>query len=263
MIPIFKDTVKSDPDDRFAALAYYRALAKDGTGIDEAIAGLRGLVKAHPEDPALAEGMVFALLTDGLLEEAGRVLAGLPASIAKDRRFARYRGQIAEANRDAEAAIREYTIALEDDPSDQAVLHRLSEQYKRAGRDADAEAMKAREARVEAAGSSCGRSRGEEESQLGDRPVRAGAHAALPGRASDARALQEARLGPRADGAPRRGARLVSPGPHGRPRRRRGPRGDRAARGAAIGEAPKRPSEPPSAADSSRIPGPDRPTINP
>ena len=152
VIPMFKDTVKADPDDRFAALAYYRAMAKDGTGSDEALVGLRRLVADHPDDPACAEGLLFALLAVGDLDGAARVLAALPAPIAGDRRFARYRGQIAEeASGDAEAAIREYQIALEDAPSDRTILHRLGEQLKRAGRTAEAEAIKAREAEVEAA----------------------------------------------------------------------------------------------------------------
>ena len=151
VIPAFKNAVKANPDDTFAALAYYRALAKDGTGIDEAIGGLKGLVQRHPSDPACLDGLLFAMAKVGDLEGMGKALEGLPKEVAADRRFARYRGLLAENARDPNGAIAFYKTALEIDPSDREILHRLGESQKLANKTEDAEKTKSREADIEAA----------------------------------------------------------------------------------------------------------------
>jgi tetratricopeptide (TPR) repeat protein len=151
VIPMFKDVVKDNPDDIYAALAYYRALAKDGTGIDEAIKGLRDLVERHPKDLACIDGLLFALASVGDPDGMSQTLSSVSKELAAHPRLSRYRGWLAQNRRAFAEAVAEYKRALEIDPSNQEILHRLGESYKLGGNAKEAEATKAREAEVEAA----------------------------------------------------------------------------------------------------------------
>lgn len=150
VIAMFRPVVKENPDDLYPALAYYRAMAKDGTGMDEALTGLRRLTEAHPDELACWDGLLYATaLVD--LDSLEATLAKLPAEIAASRKLARYRGQLAESKRDFAAAIAQYNIALTEAPADREILHRLGEVHKLAGRATESQSIKLREAEVEAA----------------------------------------------------------------------------------------------------------------
>ena len=150
VIALFRSVVNEHPDDLYPALAYYRAMAKDGTGIDEALTGLRRLADAHPDELACWDGLLYATaLVD--LDSLEATLAKLPASIASSRQLARYRGQVAESKRDFAAAIAQYDLALTEAPADREILHRLGEVQKLAGRATESQSVKGREAEVEAA----------------------------------------------------------------------------------------------------------------
>lgn len=151
VIPMFKATVQADPDDIYPALAYYRSLAKDGTGIAEAVEGLRGLVARHPDDPACLDGLLFALITVADLDAARKVLEGLPPGLAADRRFVRHRGRLAEASGDGAQAIRDYREVLAGEPSDQETVHRLGETYRLMKNHEEEAKAKARWDEIEAA----------------------------------------------------------------------------------------------------------------
>ena len=75
--PDFKEAVEDDPDDRPAALAYFRALARDGTGIDEAIGACRA-GRAPSRRPAPAGTASCSRLDrTGDLDGLAKVLAEL------------------------------------------------------------------------------------------------------------------------------------------------------------------------------------------
>ena len=150
VIALFRPVVKEHPDDLYPALAYYRALAKDGTGIDEAITGLRRLAAAHPDEIACWDGLLFALASvdlDGLES----TLAKLPPAIAASPRLARYRGQVAESKKDYARAIAEFNLALAEAPGDKQLLHRLGTMHTLAGHKAESKSIKQREDEVEKA----------------------------------------------------------------------------------------------------------------
>ena len=150
VIALFRPVVKEHPDDLYPALAYYRALAKDGTGIDEALTGLRRLTEAHPDDLACWDGLLYAMAPVDL-DNLESTIAKLPPEIASSRKLARYRGQLAESKRDFAAAIAQYNLALTEAPADREILHRLGEVLKLAGRETESQAVKRRETEVEAA----------------------------------------------------------------------------------------------------------------
>ncbi|MDB5352414.1 MAG: Peptidase [Planctomycetota bacterium] len=151
IIPLFKEAVANDPDDRPAALAYYRAKARDGTGIEEAVTALRALVQRHPDDLACWAGLLDALDRTGDLDGMEKVLTSMPTALASGSQIARFRGRLALARKDYAGAIAEFEAALSQNDSDRELFHRLSEAYKLAGKAAEAEATKAREADIEAA----------------------------------------------------------------------------------------------------------------
>ena len=74
-----------------------------------------------------------------------------PKSLAANRRLARYRGLLAQERKDFLLAITEYKTALERDPADRELLHRLGDSYKLAGNAKEAEKTKAHQADVEVA----------------------------------------------------------------------------------------------------------------
>jgi tetratricopeptide (TPR) repeat protein len=151
LIAALRPVVKEYPDDLFPALAYYRALAKDGTGTDEAMTGLRRLTAAHPEESACWEGLLSAMASLGDLDGVESTLAKLPPGIASQRWLTRYRGQVAEFHQDYAGAIRNYTESLADSPGDLELLYRLSKANRFAGREDEAKSVKLREADVKEA----------------------------------------------------------------------------------------------------------------
>jgi len=151
VVAIFKEVVETDPDDRYAALAYYRALAKDGTGIDEALRGLRRIYEQHSSDPASLDGLVYGLIAAGDVDGLSATIVALPPEKASDRSLAFARGWLAEARKDDETAAREYALALIDRPSDAELLARLRGAYHRLKKDSEEAAIAARQAAVEAA----------------------------------------------------------------------------------------------------------------
>ncbi len=151
VVSIFKPVIETDPDDRYAALAYYKALAKDGTGIDEALRGLRRIYERNPSDPASLDGLVYGLIAAGDVDGLSATLAALPTAEASDHRLAFARGWLAEARKDDETAAREYALALIDQPSHAELLARLRGAYHRLKKDSEEAAIAARQAAVEAA----------------------------------------------------------------------------------------------------------------
>lgn len=150
VIAEFRAIVKEHPDDLYPALAYYRAMAKDGTGIDEALTGLRRLTESHPHVFACWDGLLYATaLVD--LDSLEATLARLPAEFTPSPKLARYRGQLAESKRDFATATTQYNLALTETPADREILHRLGEVHKLAGHATESQSVKQREAEVEAA----------------------------------------------------------------------------------------------------------------
>ena len=149
IIPKLADAVASDPNDVHAGLAYYRAQADDGTGIEEAVKGLRGLVERHPENLACRVGLLYALSSTGDLDSLERALQDVPPELAEAPKIAGYRGRLALDRRDYPAAIASLEPATRAYPSNPKWLHMLGDAYRFAGRADEAEAIKAREAVLE------------------------------------------------------------------------------------------------------------------
>lgn len=145
----FAKVAKDDPDNLRAVLAYYRAQAKEGTGLDESLIGLRKLVERFPEDLACRDAYLFAIAKSGDLDAQQEALAGLPPSLASSPVIAGHRGGLAHKRKDYAAAISELEKAVAASPSDPELLHLLGDAYRYSGRVAEAEATEAREAVVE------------------------------------------------------------------------------------------------------------------
>ncbi len=143
--------VKANPDDRNAALAYYRAMATDGTGVDEAVTALQALVKKSPEDLASQDALLFALDTTGDLDGMAKALDAIPTALAAEPKIAGHRGSLALKRKDYAAAIPDLEKAVKARPWDIKVLHLLADAYRFAGKTSEAEVARAREAGLEAA----------------------------------------------------------------------------------------------------------------
>ena len=151
VIPFLEAAVAADPGDRAAALACYRAMAHNGTNGEEAARRLRELWGTHPDDPAVLDGLLFALMVNGDIAGASEVMASLPPATANDPRLASARGWLAEQRGDLPLATREYALAAEREPSDETLLHHLAQAYRAIGQEKRAAEVAAREQAVESA----------------------------------------------------------------------------------------------------------------
>ncbi len=142
---------RADPDDLRLNLAYYRALAGDGSKIDVALTGLRGLLAKHPAELAAWEALLEALGTTGQLDELATTLGRVPPKLAKDARILRQRGRLALEQGDFATAIKDLQAAVAARPYDVKSLHRLATALKRAGKVEEAKDVQRREDEYEQA----------------------------------------------------------------------------------------------------------------
>ena len=151
LIPKFSSAVKVEPDNRPSSLAYYRAMAKDGTGVEPAMIGLRRLVEKFPDDLSCWDGYLFALDSTGDLDGMAKALAEMPKTLTADPRIMGYRGRLALHTKDYAAAIPDLERAVSAFPSDSKLLHLLGDAYRLAGQADKADVIKAREVVLEEA----------------------------------------------------------------------------------------------------------------
>jgi tetratricopeptide (TPR) repeat protein len=139
--------VHAHPEDFRTAIALGLALIRNSR-LDEGLAILRDTAAGHAASPDAWDALLQGLDESRQMDELARTLAKLPGELAGDPRFARHRGAIAQERRDWSTAADAYLRAWRADPSDRAVLYRLSRVLQVAGRREEAAAfgIKARDA---------------------------------------------------------------------------------------------------------------------
>jgi tetratricopeptide (TPR) repeat protein len=123
-VQLFEPLVRSGTKSLPLALVVGLALVRENR-VDEGLELLRNARRRDPDSPevwdawltGLYEASEFDLFRDGL--------ARLPRKLAKEPRFAKHQGYLAQNDRDWSRAVQLYRRALEFDPSDQAILYRL------------------------------------------------------------------------------------------------------------------------------------------
>ena len=142
---------RATPDDHHVAIAYGRALAKDGIA-DRGIPILRKVIERHPSSIQAWEALLGGLADQGEPEELATAFESVPRGIRDDPRLAAYRGKIAQDRGERDAAVAAYRRAVEANPSDARLLFRLSRALRLAGKADEERAVIAREEEVTAAG---------------------------------------------------------------------------------------------------------------
>jgi tetratricopeptide (TPR) repeat protein len=133
VVPVFEPIVREHPEDRATSIALGLSLIRTSRP-DEGLNILRRVQEASPDDPRAWECLLMGLDESFRYDEIEQVLQRLPEGMARDHRFDRARGALAQSRRAWTTAADSYRRAWERDPSDGQVLYRLC-QVLRAGRE--------------------------------------------------------------------------------------------------------------------------------
>jgi predicted Zn-dependent protease len=150
VIPWLEPAVKADAKDKASALGLGRALVKEGRA-EEGLRLLRETLSNSPDDPAAWQALLGGLADAGEIEQLEKELGRLPRAIAGERRFAVYRGRVAQERQRYPEAIVAYSQALELTPDDPKLIFRMARSLRLAGRETEAKRYEAREAEITAA----------------------------------------------------------------------------------------------------------------
>jgi tetratricopeptide (TPR) repeat protein len=116
--------VRDNPDDVHSAIALGLVLVRNSQ-IERGLSILEGVVDRGDSSIVAWEGLLRGFSDANRFDELAQRIARLPASIAADRRFSRFRATVAQYRRDWPAAVSSYLEAWRDDPSDPEILERI------------------------------------------------------------------------------------------------------------------------------------------
>lgn len=150
IIRVLEPVGRELPDDLHTTIALARAYYGDSRH-DECIALLNRLVDRYPGDPAAWEALLRNLDDAARPEEFAAAFARLPAALAKQPRFARYAGIVAQSRRDWASSVIALERARKFDPLDAQVAYRLGRGYRLAGREPEAKKLEGEFRDIEAA----------------------------------------------------------------------------------------------------------------
>ncbi|CAN5769783.1 hypothetical protein BH23PLA1_BH23PLA1_07590 [soil metagenome] len=138
VIQWFDPVVERHPEDLRSRVTLGVALTREGLA-DRGLSVLREALQDHPEDPLAWEGYLQGLEQAAQLAALVPTLDRLPAPLADDPRFARFRGLAAVERQDFEAAAHAYQEALAVDPDDPELIFQLARVLPMAGQPEEAE----------------------------------------------------------------------------------------------------------------------------
>jgi tetratricopeptide (TPR) repeat protein len=146
LVQVFEPVLRAEPDGLHTAVALGLSLVRSGEA-ERGLELLRAVVGRHRDDAAAWEGLLAGLDLAPRADEVAATLAELPAEMAAQPRFARFRGLAAQQRGDWPAAAAAYREAVAADPTDFESLVRLARALKLAGQTEEAEATEAAVAR--------------------------------------------------------------------------------------------------------------------
>jgi tetratricopeptide (TPR) repeat protein len=140
LVQWFEPVVGRNPEELGPSLALGLALVRNGD-LDRGLDRLHRAVEEHPASPSAWEAWLAGLDDAGEIDELGQALGRLPAKLAAEPRFARFRGRFAQERQDWAGAAREFRRALQADPFDPKLRYRLSRALRQIGATAEAEPL--------------------------------------------------------------------------------------------------------------------------
>jgi tetratricopeptide (TPR) repeat protein len=132
--------VAAEPDATRPPLTLGAALIRNSK-IADGLETLRAAVAAHPGAPEAWDSLLTGLDDAGQPEAVGTTLAGLPAALRDDARFARHLARAAQDRADWPEAVRQYRRARAFDPADPMLVYRLARALRFARQPAEADAL--------------------------------------------------------------------------------------------------------------------------
>jgi tetratricopeptide (TPR) repeat protein len=133
LIDRLEPIVQGRPEDLRSAIALGLALIRNSR-VDEGLPILKRVVDRAAGDADAWDAWLLGLDEARQFDELAVALARLPSAMARDPRFERFRGILAQQRQDWPAAADAYLRAWRTDPSDAQVLYRLSRALRAAGR---------------------------------------------------------------------------------------------------------------------------------
>jgi tetratricopeptide (TPR) repeat protein len=134
----FEPVVRAHPEELHASITLGIALIRNSR-FEDGLSLLRGIVERFATNGDAWDALFLGLDETGHFNELATALARLPAVLASDSRFERYRGTVAQDRRDWPAAVTAYRRAWQADPSDAQVRDRLGQALRAAGRSEEAD----------------------------------------------------------------------------------------------------------------------------
>jgi tetratricopeptide (TPR) repeat protein len=138
LVQTLEPIVRAHPEELHTPIALGLALIRDSRA-DEGLSMLSGVARRFGADVDARDALLRGLDEARRPGELGRALSELPAVMAGDPRFARYRGAAAEQGQDWGSAADAYLLAYRADPFDFQILYRLSRMLRASGRHEQAE----------------------------------------------------------------------------------------------------------------------------
>jgi tetratricopeptide (TPR) repeat protein len=133
LVQTLEPIVHAHPEELHTPIALGLALIRNGRA-EDGLSMLSSVVRRFGADIDAHDALLRGLDEARRPGELGKALSELPAGMAADPRFARYRGAASEQARDWAAAADAYLLAWRADPSDFQVLYRLSRMLRASGR---------------------------------------------------------------------------------------------------------------------------------
>jgi tetratricopeptide (TPR) repeat protein len=143
LVQMFEPLHREQPGNLAIGIVVGLGLVHDSRG-EQGVEVLREVLRGHPDDPDAWDAWFTGLADAGQRDRIAGEYARLPARFARETRFAKHEGRVAQEARNWKAAALAYRRAYAAEPHDGVLLYRLHRALRLAGETEEAESVERR-----------------------------------------------------------------------------------------------------------------------